>query len=486
MKSEKFDTRLFLCLAVCTALPYLLFGFRYFPVLDDYIQYGCYPTYGDLSYVYFNIGTLATRPLAHLLDPALWGRFWPMMGVALFLITALHLFSAMLFYKTLKHFNITMSPIFLLIYLLLPLGMEGRFWLSASTRLIPGLFFAALSLWFLGLFLVKQQSPKFFLPFAFFQLISCGFYESVAVFSVTASVLLFLLVFSQNRKLPLFLVPATSVFNIGMMFFYYQLFAGLGLQGSRADGFDLSALPAHVFSLFRQLEEIFSLFYAALFKGSAAGMGILIKNGLWGLMLLLLAVMLCLLLCRFSGKGQKQSLRRILCLECAGLTLFFAPLVPNIITADVWITNRSMFVSVIGLAFMAEPLWAALKNPVLRRVVLFMLSFLCITAAVNEYDVYRRANELDTKLLEEVVSQLDDEVLAGEKDVVVLLSGEILVSQNAFYKDHVKSVFDSDWALTGALRAKTKNLLLHCATPVLPGQSYETEKAQVIEIKNPE
>ena len=149
----KKDASFFLPLTFGAFLPYLYYGFLYLPILDDYIQYGAYPLYENLSYVYCSIGTLSVRPLANLLDPLFWGHFWQVPGLALFIVTLLHLVTCLLFYKISQLISLPLSPLFFVIFLLAPLGMEGRYWLSASSRLVVGLFFAALSLWVSAIFL---------------------------------------------------------------------------------------------------------------------------------------------------------------------------------------------------------------------------------------------------------------------------------------------------------------------------------------------
>lgn len=477
--------RFFFCLLVTAAalLPYALYGFRYFPILDDYIQYGCYPAYDRLSYVYVTIGTLATRPLASLLDPAFWGQFWPMMGFSLVLVVALHLASMALFSGALKRYDITLSPLFFLFYLLFPLGMEGRYWLSASTRIITGLFFASLSLWFLAKFINEQKSLKFFVPFAAFQLISCGFYESVAVFSVSAAVLLFCISFYKNKEKTLFLVPATSVFNIGAMFVYYRAFAGLGALGSRASDVGVSAFSDKLFALLSQVYEAFSQTCNATFLGALKGVKILFSNGFWGVFILIIALLISVLLCGFVQSNTPFSKKKSLCFFVCGAALFTAPLLPNALAAEVWITNRSLFVSIIGAALILEGFWGLFHKKQLKKVLIFLLTFLFLAASVNEYDTYRRVAETDAKLLDEIIVELDESVLCGEKNVTVLLPEEVMVPQNAFFKDHVKSVFDSDWALTGALRARTKNLSIKFAEPIIAGTHSPKENTQIIVIE---
>ncbi|MBR5237032.1 MAG: glucosyltransferase domain-containing protein [Clostridia bacterium] len=478
MKNRK---KAFILAAFAAFLPYFLYGFQYFPVLDDYIQYWGYPARQNLTYVYTEIGTLSTRPLASLLDPAFWGQMWSFLWLALFLILIMHLISGCFFVKTLENYHVSLSPLFLLIYWLFPLGMEGRFWLSASTRLITGLFFASLSLWMLSLFLQKKQSVFLFVLFALFQLISCGFYESVSVFSVSAAVLLFLVSFYESRKAKLLFVPLVSCANIGFMFYYYRLFAGLGHNESRAAGLELWRLSENIAALFRQLGEILSQTFDAVIKGSVEGCKILVSHGLWGILLLCTALIIAFFLCRCESRQIQKSKILRLSMICCGILLFFAPLVPNLLVSEVWLTHRSLFVSFIGLALLVEPLFSLFKKT-WRQALLFAVAFLFITAGVNEYDVYRRVHEQDRHLLKQVVSQMNEEAKSGGCDVVVLLPKSVETAQNTMYKDHVKSVFDSDWALTGAVRAEMESLLPRRIVPVLPGETYETQGVCVVEL----
>ncbi len=481
MKQQKI---LLITLVVIFFLPYALYGFQYFPILDDYIQYWAYPAYHNLSYVYGFIGTMATRPLASLLDPVFWGYFWPCLSLALLLINLLHLASFILLHKTLRQYSLNVSPFFALIFLLSPLGMEGRFWLSAATRLVPGLFFAMLSLYCLSLFLEGHKRCRHFILFALFQLISCGFYEAVTVFSASAAVLFFCISFYKQRKKIFFLVPLISLLNVGAMFAYYRIFANIGALGSRSGTASLAFLPEKIASLFMQLKEVACLTFERTILGSFNGVRLLCQNGFWGIFLLFIMCVAAFFLC-FSQRAKKTySLPQVLCLEVTGLILVFAPLLPHLLAEDVWLTNRSLFVSLIGLALMAEPLFS-LSAKRLRHFLLFLMAFVFMTASVNEYDVYKRVHQQDVLLVDQVIEQMSPAAKEGNQPVLVVFSEPIVAEQNAYYKDHVKSVFDSDWALTGAVRARMKSLKPKNIQPVLGEALPAVTDAQIITLAHP-
>lgn len=77
---------------------------------------------------------------------------------------------------------------------------------------------------------------------------------------------------------------------------------------------------------------------------------------------------------------------------------------------------------------------------------------------------------------------MDEGSRAGEHFTCVIIPEEITTEQNAFYKDHVKSVFDSDWALTGAIRARMQSLAPQYIKPVLSGTDPDADGMQIIEL----
>ncbi len=472
----------FFPLTVGAILPYLLHRFLYMPVLDDYIQYGCYPLYSRLSYVFLTIGTLATRPFASLLDPVFWGLFWSIPGLALLLITALHLLSAWFFYKTLRLVRFSLSSLFFIIYLFAPLGMEGRFWLSAATRLVVGLFFSALSLWFLAIFLTEKPSRRFLFFFALAQLASYGFYESVTIFSALCALLLCGFKAMTIPKKKLALPPLITIINLLIILFYYFAFKNLGVMSSRMNCISLSAFLPNCLEVLRQVWS--ALLRSAPLKQSFFGTKLLFSEGLWGIILFAALCWVSFALSRHFVDEKRKAKNHFFCLLGCGILLFFAPLLPHALTKTVWVTNRSLFVPMIGFALILEAFFRLFHKKHLQKIIIFAVLIVCLTANVNEYDTYLRVGKLDNALLEQIITTLDDDVLTGDKALQVVLKTPVHVPQNAYYKDHVASVFSSGWALTGALRAKTKNLAIRCATPVLEGSETE-ENMQVVVIHIP-
>ncbi len=455
-----------ICFFAALMLKMFAAGVTYYPVLDDYIQYGGYPLYEKLSHVYLNIGTISTRPIASLLDPALWGRFYPDLWVALLLISVALFAGVKLIASVLERTGIFITPFIYAVVLLIPLGFEGTYWISASSRICVGLFFTGLAVFLLEK-IITQKKKLLFVPYALTTLLSFGFYESVMVLSALLQFIVIIgFIKTAKKRIAYLITPA--VLGI-LMLLCYKLAQNIGAMGSRASGFNLSLLPHNIKELFCQFYEIVvsggirTTFYAAI-------EGIAISNPLT-----LCAILVISVLCAYFGAKSPVVAKAKYCMPI-GLGLTFLPLAPNLLTETVWLTYRSIVPCLLGLTIISASVLAFfLKNKGMRTVVIFAMVFIFMLGNMSELDTYRRVNETDTVLVTEICQQIN-----GDSEVVVVLPEEVILPQVSYYKDHVKSVFDSDWALTGAVRAKLRNINIKMITPVLSLEGVDTEGKQII------
>lgn len=471
----------FLFIFVVFILKYTLYGFKYFPVLDDYIQYGGYPMYNDMNYVLFNIGTIASRPIASFLDIAFWGKLWNMPCLMLVFSCILHFLSCILFYRTAKENNIKLSLVFAIFYLFFPLGYEGSFWISASSRIICGLFFSSVAL----LYLTKYEHSgklRFFIVFFLCSLCAFTLYEACAVFCFLASAIIIFL----NRKENRYILPAISLLLMLFALLIYMSFAkDIGNMGSRVSESSFIYIFTQLGEFFTQLAEIMiNGFFSLTIQGFKDGLLVLFGKGLWGIINLILIFAGCIIIGSLFSAERKESITKaqLFFQIAAGIILFFAPFAPNLIAKPVWITYRTMFVPLIGLYLIFDVLFLSISKKSVQTILLMVLLFIFTVSSVNEYDTYKRTNELDSKLLSKICFQLDESVLSGEKEVAVLLKSPPSVRQTSYYKDHVKTVFYDDWALTGAVRAHLKNINIKKVTPVYPDTNFDYSDCFVVDL----
>ncbi len=470
--------RLFLDIAFMIALLFKVAsaGFCYFPVLDDYIQYGGYPLYENVSYVFLKIGTIATRPFASLLDPTVWGAFYPDLFFVALIISVLFFFGTKLIANAFERINIFVTPFLYAILLLCPLGFEGTYWISASSRVCVGLFFMGLSSHFL-IKIIDTKKRAFFIPYAIFTLLSFGFYETVMIASAVFQFFIIITLIKDNKKRVLLLI--TPVILGILMLLYYKLFGSIGALGSRANAITFENLPHKVYEFFYQFFEILVKggILTVLF-GAKEGL-LLMVSSVAGIIRLALAVLISLACAHFGAKKEIRA--PFLLTLILGFALTFLPLAPNVLAETVWLTYRSVVVSFLGLVLIsASILSKLLKNKYVKFISLFIIVFVFACANVNELDTYRRVNKTDNVLVSQICEQLEPEVLSGEKETVVVLKEEVITPQVSYYKDHVQSVFGSDWALTGAVRAKCENIKIKMITPVLSLDDVDVTDKQII------
>ncbi len=452
-------------------------GLIYYPVLDDYIQYGGYPLYDKLSYVYLNIGTIATRPFASLADPAVWGKTFPDLWIAALIIAVCFFFAAKLLDAVFTRLGISVTPFLYAILLLIPVGFEGTYWISASSRICVGLFFLSLTAYLL-IKTIDTKKGIYIIPYVVLCILSFGFYETIMIMSFLLQFII-IVTLSKSTKERITFLSVPVLCGI-LMAGYYILAKDIGVMGNRTGGFTFDNLWQKTVEFFSQLTEIFTVVSTKItFLGAFDGFMLIISQKLF--LTLALLILISALCAYFGGKLQffapcKKSI-------AMGAVLFIVPLLINIFVQDVWLTLRSVVPCFIGLVLISSPVFnKVFKSRIVRSVTIFILVLLFSLGNICELDTYRRVNETDNLLLDKICNQLDDNVLAGNKETVVVLDSEVISPQVCYYKDHVKSVFDSDWALTGAVRAKLGNIKIKTLTPVCDENDANINGKQVIYI----
>lgn len=445
----------FLLLFVLHAIRYIYYGFTYFPQLDDYIQYHNYAAFNDGFFdIMQKTGLLASRPLAGVLDQLLWSPLFSVMIVAVLLMAAMYAASGCLFRSVLqKYFPV--GPIFLVVYGLLPLGFEGTYWVSASSRIVVGLFFAALSLWFFQRFLLGGKGWNL-LPYFLFQFLCFGLYEQVIVFSITATFLLALWHFPKDHKRP-FAALLTFV-NAGLLVLLLGLFRQ---EGSAYSSRMVTAFPweeGYVsYLLLPVLKQMWQVLAEAnlmtLGKGFLRGLSIQWQNGT-GLFVLTLLVLCGLWVWHFSTKQTQlpEKPHRGWGL-LFGFLLALAPLTPFLIITNPWFCVRNAVTSFAGAALIVDLLvgWIFCRVPkgqVVTSCLAGVLAFVCCIAGVSELHDYRATYQQDQKVGSAIVDILD-EVESTDSVGILNLESTYLSDVNYMFHEHITGCTSSGWALTG-------------------------------------
>lgn len=447
----------FLSVFLLVAVRYLYFGFRYFPQLDDYIQYHNYTQIGSIFYLIEKLGLLAARPLAGLLDITLWSWLWPCMILSVLLLAAAHALSAVIF-KNLFERLFGTSGFFLVIYALMPLGFEGTYWVSASSRIIPGLLFAAMSASRFQAFL-DGGKKRALTQALVFQFITFCFYEQAAVLSCALNVLIALLAIKKSdyRWLCSFLCIVVA----GLYFALCKLAGPSALYDGRTN----IILPksAYYFDTFlpdllSQMKSVFlgGGFYIFVY-GFIRGMLNILSDGAWVYCASLLLFVIFFAFVQFGGENKKASGKFIAPLWF-GIVIAAAPLAPFFVVENPWFSMRGTVTSFVGIAIVADLLMRAVFGG-RQRIIGTLGSLLAIVfcvCSVSEIADYRENYNADSRAVS-AVAPIANEYPDGGKVAILNMSYTYVLERNYQFHEHFAGVTESTWALTGAVHCYNDN-----------------------------
>lgn len=451
----------FFAVFLLVAIRYLYFGFQYFPQLDDYIQHHNYAPQGDFFYLVEHLGLLAARPLAGILDITLWSWLWPCSIIGVLLLSAMYALAAIEFYKIFKKL-FGASEFFIVIFALLPLGIEGTYWMSASTRIIPGILFASLSASCFVKFLEKGRRKHIILV-VLCQFCTFCFYEQTAVLSCALNVLLGVLYCKKSRKR---WMGSFACFGCAVLYFLItNIQSDSVLYSSRTS----IILPRSAYYFDNFLPNLFSQFksaflgggYYTLVYGFIRGVMRIVSDGAWFYCLVVVAA--CVFFGYTVASQHKNKERGKLLLPLGiGVLLIIAPLAPFFIIENPWFSFRGTVPSFAGIALVCDVVFRLItKNKKSFVAVLSSLAacVFCI-CSVSEIADYRATTEADMKVVS-TIATVASEVKAENPDkskiAIFNVDAKYVSELNSYYHEHIHGVTESAWALTGAVQCYNNN-----------------------------
>ncbi len=460
----------FLLLFALIVLRYCYFGLQYFPQLDDYIQMHNQSAYYTAKQVILDMGLLSSRPLASVGDYFVWSRFWGWMMAAVAVLSALYAGSAILFRAVWRKYFGT-GYLFLTVYALLPLGMEGTYWVSASSRVLPSLFLTTLAMWLFQRWCQAGRWPVLALYFVT-QLLSYCFYEQGLVLSVTGVLLVGILELREARGRSLFAL--LTFVNAAIYFAFTGFFStAAGQLGSRMK----LALPwqagwdAVFESAFAQTGGAYAIGgWKTAVRGFRRGAGLIfsVPNPVWVLLLLGLCALLF-----FAARRHTASSTRTPTALLVGALMALAPVTLFFILAQPAVALRNTVFSFCGLALMADALFglvlrrASFRGAITGGVCAALALVFCV-AAVSELADYRQTYRNDQAAGAAVRTVLNEgkAVPPGGKVAVLGLEGNYLPEQNFAFHEHIHGATESVWAFTGLLACESGNRDFPYTTPI--------------------
>ncbi len=466
---------------------YLSCGISYCWQHDDYIQYINYPSVDDYVALMKSEGLLASRPLAAICDLYFWQHFSGAMIVAVLLLALLYAGSALL-WQRLLHRRFGTGWMFTAFYALLPLGIEGTYWLSAGTRLICGLFFGGLAVWLLC---VWAEEGKRWAAIAYFPvlLISYGHYEQTLVLSAAASLLLMLDFFGERNARSKRGLLALSTFAAAACYFgFTSANAGTGALATRLE----IAWPDNpwYFEVFLpniggQVRDAFlGGGFGTVVKGFVRGCRIILAEGKWLWLLVCLGITV-LFGCLAWREDDAESVAvpvkkhrgwRMAWAYGFGFLLALAPVSIFFFIANPWFSIRNTLPSFVGLAFLLDLTvrFVLRKFVRVRAALCAALVLIFSIGAVSEMHDYRVTYDHDVAFLDMVAYKLEVEgdTLPAGKVGILGANATYLGDQNYYFNGHITGITSSDWELYGALTARTKRSIAQTLVPLPTNESF--------------
>ena len=429
-------------------------GFSYLPILDDSIQYINFQNSTSFWKLILQEGLFASRPMAAVTDLFFVGLFRNMLIVPVILFSLMHGLSGALFQRLFeKRFGTGIG--FCILYARLPLGVEGTYWLSASSRIVPGLLFTALAAVLLEDYMEKGGRWRIAL-YAPLMLLSYSFYEQILVLSVTLAALQFLSSVRHTRRAR----AALCAIPMAVLYFAFTgIFSAFVSTGAMSARMEL-VLPNTPWYFDAFLPEVVRQVGAAFLKGGVRTLVTGFWRGLCGS--LSFSGTLYLLLSAAAGVcvfllSRPTTTRRVTRLSgwggalIWGFLLALAPVTPYFVIANPWFSLRATVASFVGAGILTDLLLrAVLRRQTAYAAVCGVLMTVCLIAGASEVRDYRAAAGLDDTIAQAILEKKDE--MQGRVGILAL-EEFALTEQNYAYHEHIASAASSDWSLYGKLVA---------------------------------
>lgn len=420
---------------------YALCSFEYYSLLDDHIQYYWYSQMGDtFQNVFLRIGTISTRPLAGVFDVYVWSPLYIYAPWSILFITAVLNVLGVYFIKlALEDMDIYTGGVFYLVLLLMPLGFEAQYWLSASSRVIVGVFFTGASLLVLRQYRKKRRWYTFVL-FCLLQLASYCFYEQTAILSF---ILCCAYIYKTKQKKTIYLVPVVNGCIIGI---YYILMRNVGALSGRMSSMAIGELWPHIVFMAKEIYHVLCMgIFTLNVTDFVRGLALLLENP-W---LMALIAVISGVFAWLSGREKHNSWFSFF----LGAAVAVFSVVLLFITKDATMPFRVAYIPMLGAALMIGFLLSKLHfHKSAAFITVFLAAFCFSVCNVSEMCDYREAAMIDKTICENIISALDDDTLSGERECYVIGAKRSYADGIVLHREHIINAVSSDWALTGAVR----------------------------------
>lgn len=463
------EKKFFVIFFLIAMFKFAYYGYAYVPFLDDYVQYGLYPNLEDtMNRVFLNgAKTIYTRPFATITDVCVIGKLGlGGLGIVLFCLSGLYATSALLFYVSFKAINMRLTVLFPIIYTLFPITTEGTYWVSASSRIVTSLFCISFLLFLAVRFKGKHSVYKTLIIWII-NALSYGFYEQTAILSF-ALTLYFSLKLKDKR------MAVIGVLNFVLLAVYYLAFSAKGDNAERVMVQSFGKIVMAAPLICAEILRLWFIYSPSLsIVAFKRGFEILISDNayFWFIIMIIFAVSIFIAMSKIkvlkiSMKNISNKSKKLKFLKneklIVGFIFFVVPYIPFFITGNAWLNFRNLNASMLGFSLIADVIAERfLKSSEMKSLISAVLTVFFLVGNVSEirdYSIVAYSDFLTANKIAENIT-VDTEV------VDVTLKKKKPTRQNLRFKDHIIGITETDYGITGAVRALSGNyaVLVECS-----------------------
>ncbi len=452
----KIKNEFFVLLFVILIFQFSFLGFKYYTVLDDNNQIGCYNLRNENIYenVISNYKSYNVRPLAFFTDAYIFQLFWNNLYILLFLIIAMHALNMFFLYKIADKIKIKLNAFSIILFAFCPVIFDGLYWISASTRIVFSLFLCLASIYLLTLSFDKEEKWKkwLYMVSAIILNLACvGYYEQ----TVALNLFLFTFVLICLKKYKYISIPIISTIWIGIWYVYFMLRGDMQERGTLNLSGILSSLIVSFKSFKSNILYIMKNF-ASYFSDGANIIFMSIISVLFVVLVGFFLYYICRKNALLSEENGKARIRKAI----LGIIMFVSPNLQFAVIKDNYMALRTMYMPMLGVIILIEVIvdlvLQLIKQEKIRNVVKFVfVGIVCMSSIIANIGLlnnYKRVNDVDTMVIGEVINYIDDERFYEDRKSISLNYNLDDLARKKGYNNYLASVLEANWATMGKMQ----------------------------------
>lgn len=410
-----------------------IFGFNYYPTVDDWFLY-----LGKSILIPEGLAVpdLATRPFAGLFDHYIIAPLSDKLVLIEILFMIMLVAAAYWLFRAIFPKSRDTDIIFILMITMLPVSIEGFYWIAAVTRIVPSLFFIGLSAFTLRRYF-ECDKASYLAGYIVSGLFAVGFYEAfIPVYIVLCSAI----VISEKHKWWLIAIPLAWS---GAMAGYYKLNSTDITISARLEFVKLRDLPEHIDYVYEQYKAMLRHGYELIYGSLIDGLRGIKASPFMGT----IAILLSAVLGAFS-KPAKKNLWWLI----AGVLLIVAGVSLNLVICFVRVPFRLFVLMIIGIAIIVSVALSYLpKLP--YKIIAGAMAMLFTICNIGSVMLYKYTYEMDNKIATSLINEHN--VTESDKLTYIVNAPSYWYNDRVIHYEYVKATTENYATLTGQVQYLT-------------------------------